>query len=419
MISYIILVIFVISFIKCFQQTFITIIILYSFLNQFIVPGIPLSLFDVLSLIALVIYILKFGINYNQFKSCPVALSLLLICFSYIISNYYAVYKHYPTLIKDIVIILNIFIFYSIIKKSPQRYIPYFVRVCYVFGGVIAFYALFEAITRTNPYIQFVNNMDIYSQKFYITEVRFGLKRCQSLFSMHGTLGAVALILGCFLLYVRINTNILKSNRITAIVIILLFLAVLLTGARSAILGMVICLIMFLKKRYIKTKYIILFLCVIGIFCFVFSGYIGSIYESFIDTEKVGGSNKDMREMQFDIVLYFFNQSLWVGNGLAYTFEYVKTNFPDEILGAESLWFPIMIDQGIIGVSAYVIFVISCFSFIIKYKKFSLLFFLFGLLMFNSMSSIPNFNFIYIVIYLYVMVSSLHVYAHDKFNELS
>lgn len=60
-------------------------------------------------------------------------------------------------------------------------------------GAIIAFYTLFEAIIKSNPYIQLMNSMDIYTQHFYITEIRFGLKRCQALFSMHTTLGAVAL----------------------------------------------------------------------------------------------------------------------------------------------------------------------------------------------------------------------------------
>lgn len=403
MVSYIILAIFIYAYIKCFSKAFIALIVLYPFLDQFIVPGFPIGLYSTLSLISFVFYILKYGINYNILKLCPAALSLLFLCFSYFISNYYASTKHYPTLILNVIQIFNIFIIYSIIKKSPQQYVPYFVRICYVFGGIVAIYALYEAVTRTNPYIQFVNDLNIYSQKFYITEVRFGIKRCQSFFSMHTTLGAVALILGCFLFYIKQNTNILNNLKFSTFVIFLLFLTVFLTGARSAILGTLVCLLMFFKKKYIKAKYAVPFFCIIGILMFLFSDYFGSIYQSILDTEKVGGSNKDMREVQLETSLYFLNRSFWFGNGLAYAFEFVQANLKNEINGAESMWFPIMIDQGFIGICCYIMFIISCIYFVIKWKLYSLLLFILGILIFNTMSSVPSFNFAYIIIYLYIM----------------
>lgn len=405
MISILILSIFVIALFVNYKKTFIVLMVLYTWLSQFKVPGIPISLFAVLSSFAFLLYIVKFG--FNRFIVGNLGLlgvSIFLICGSLILSNHFAVYKHYPSLIVNIIVLLNLFILYAILRSAQQKYVTYFVRVCYIYGGFISLYTLFEAITNTNPYIEFVNNYDLYSQDFIITETRFGIKRCQSIFSMHCTLGAVALVLGCLLLYAKQFFKELLPYKYLSLIIFLLFLAVFFTGARSAILGFIICLVMFLNKKYIRVRYIIplIFICVVG--TFFLSDYFSSIYESVVDTEKVGGSNTDMREGQLAIAEYFMNQSFWVGNGLSYTFEFVQANFKDELLGAESLWFPIMIDQGAIGIIVYVFYIVSCCFYVVKMKNYRLLFFVLGVLVFNSMSSIPNFNFIYSMMYILVMI---------------
>ena len=403
MIPVILLLVFLFALTKNYNKTFIVMFVLYTFLSQFKLPSIPLNLFQTLSFFSTIIFILRYGIKYTYIKDMPIAFSLLAICVSYFISNYYGQYKHYPTLIANVIIIFNLIIFYFILKSSPRQYIYFFIKICYIYGIVISVYALFESITRTNPYIQFVNSIDIYSLKFNCTEVRFGLKRCQSIFSMHGTLAAVSLALGCILLYTKTRTKLLDSYKNSAIIILLLFVTVLFTGTRSAIIGAFVCLLTFISKKYMKIKYVIPFFCV-GIACFfVFFDYIFSIYNSIIDTNQLEGSNTEMREGQFAIAQYFMNQSFWTGNGISYTFEYVQSHFKDEILGAESLWLPIMIDYGALGIIVYFLFIISCCCYVIKQGRSKLLFILLGFLLFNSMSSLPNFNYIYLSAYIFIM----------------
>ena len=404
MIPIILLFIFLFALTRNYKKTFIVMFVLYTFLSQFKIPGIPFNLFQTLSFFSVIIFTLKYGIRNLYIKDMPIAFSLFAICISYFISNYYGQYKHYPTLIANIIIVFNLIIFYSILKPNPQQYIVFFIKVCYFYGAVISIYALFESITRTNPYIQFVNSADIYSLKFYCTEIRFGLKRCQSIFSMHTTLAAVSLLLGCVLLYVKTKTRMMESYKYSSIVIVLLFLSVFLTGARSGMIGTIICLLGFIYMKRLKIKYIISFLF-IGITCFfIFFDYLILIYNSIIDTNLVGGSNTEMREGQFAIAQYFMDQSFWFGNGISYTFEYVQSNFKDEILGAESLWFPIMIDYGAFGIIAYLMYVLSFCYYIIKQQCLKLLFILLGFLLFNSMSSMPNFNFLYLFAFINIMI---------------
>lgn len=161
---------------------------------------------------------------------------------------------------------------------------------------------------------------------------------------------------------------------------------------------------MFFRKKYIQPKYIPIICIVAFIASFAFFDYVSSIYDAIVDTEKVGGSNTEMRDTQLELAQYFMQQSYWVGNGLSYSFEYVA-NYFEAMAGAESLWFPLMIDQGMIGIITYIIYIFSCARFIIKSKQTPILFFLIGMLVFNTMSSIPEYYFIYLIMYIQIMIS--------------
>lgn len=66
-------------------------------------------------------------------------------------------------------------------------------------------------------------------------------------------------------------------------------------------------------------------------------------------------------------------QSPFLGNGISYTFEYVADKYK-EMCGAESLWIPIMIDFGMLGITAIIVFIIQVGYYIKKYCEIRLLF---------------------------------------------
>ena len=254
-----------------------------------------------------------------------------------------------------------------------------------------------------------MNSSHAYLNDFLITEVRFGIKRSQSIFSMHTTNGAISLVLFCLLLYLKRQTNFFNGNKLINVLIVLLLITVFLTGARSAMIGCVICCLMFYEKKLLQFKYVLLLLVAGCILIGSLHEYIQEVLDSIFDTEKVSGSNTDMRSIQFEIAYLFLAQSFWFGHGLSYTWLYVKI-FYDELLGAESLWIPVMIDQGFVGIMAYAFFFICCILYSIKKKVFSISFFVLGFLVYNSMSSLPGFQITYILIYIIVMIELKQLY---------
>lgn len=194
----------------------------------------------------------------------------------------------------------------------------------------------------------------------------------------------------------------LNNYKWVNIVIPLLVATVLFTGARSAIAGCLISLLAFVNMK--KMKYLIIPVATVVALTLIFHDYVLQVYNSFVDTDSVGGSNTDMRNTQLEISMYYFFHSPWIGNGLAYTWEHVKVFHAQEILGAESLWFPIMIDQGIFGIFSHLYYIILVLIYVINGGGKSVISTIIGLLVFNTMSSIPEFNITYLAIFVIPLI---------------
>ena len=92
----------------------------------------------------------------------------------------------------------------------------------------------------------------------------------------------------------------------------------------------------------------------------LFSGLFYDIAISIIDSDnsQVGGSSSDLREVQLEICLQYFSQNPIWGNGRNYIWEYVKPYHP-MLMGAESVWFPTMVDYGLVGCINYLFIVLG------------------------------------------------------------
>lgn len=347
-----------------FKKTFVIIMTLNTWLSCFAgLPGLPINLFDWISLIAFVLSPFFVDIKNVYTRKMPLAIALALIIISRILTNVYGIYPHTPSMIVGIVRLLNIFTFYHIVSTN-HRYIRTFVKTCFVYGSIVAVYALFETAFKTNPYIVFVNETNLYTYESFISDIRFFLKRSQSIFAMHTTCGAVAMTLSFVLIYIRLHTTrMLNDYKWLQVVLPLLVATIFFTGARSAIAGCLISMSAFMDIK--RMKYLVIPTLMVVVLVFISPDYISQVYNSFVNTDSVSGSNTDMRDVQLKISMYYFLHSPWIGNGLAYTWEHVKAFHTQEILGAESLWFPIMIDQGALGIFSYLFYVVSMLIYVI------------------------------------------------------
>lgn len=364
------------------------------------------NLFATFSMCALFLFLFK-GKNILrcvQISQYPLKTFSILYFSSLFLSNFFTGNVHNSAFLnRTLIQIIDVFIFWCIIESNPKKYMNVFVKTSFYFAVMLCLYAVYETITRTNPIVTTFASCGLYNSSWYSEEIRFGFKRAQSFLMMHTSLGGICIAL--FALFLSKNKLLQKTSIYESVFVAILFFVALVTGSRSVILSIFITLGISLSK--VGTKQIIGFLVLIVVF-FVFQNYFDSIISSFQDTKAVTGSNSDMREGQFEIALASLVDHVWLGNGLTYTFS--ESFFTKELFGAESLWLPIIIEQGVWGVVSVGAFFVQCFYYCFKVKKLYLNFFVLAMLVLYSMTSVPQFNFSFTFIYLYMISCMDKVY---------
>ena len=382
-----------------YRKTVITITVISAFLSaQGILQANVLGIISVPMLMLLPFNVRSRNIHIGKFPFIVVFFILLL---SFFLSTYFAEDKHYMTmLLVACEATICPVVFWVVLMENKERTVKYAMRVSIIYASFICFYSLYESALQVNPFVDYMKSIGTYSYN-YDLQIRFGLKRCYTFFPMHITNGAVSIILFSILLYAKIKKII--QGRYVDIIIVLLGFNAFATGARSVIISFLIASLFFVNKKFITMKHIFV-LYIIAIIIFVgLWDYIKNIMDAFIHTDSVAGSNSDMREVQLELALFFLNQSFWLGNGMGFTY-YVITNYK-EMMGAESLWFPVMMEQGVLGVIAYILFFIFIIIYGFKEEMKNLAFFSIGFLVLFTMTSVPCIYPTHIVSYLFILLA--------------
>lgn len=385
---------------KHYEYGVVLIAALYIWLDLFALTG--SNILTYLSLVSLCLFICKKEYK-GDLKQMPVRLALCVTGLSFFLTGFFAESPNIiPAILNCIREVGMIMIFYMVFQRNKEVLSKFYIKVSIVFASSFVVLTIIEMITSNNPYIDFVTNIGAYRVDTYIDEMRYGFKRCQSVFSMHTTLGGTAL-LTCFPIAWNYYVVDKSENLIKVIFwIVCAFLCAYASGARSTMVGCAIATIAFLKKSYLSPKYLVILLVFIALVCMNLSTNINEVYDSLVNSDNVGGSDTDMRLEQLNISLKFLNQNFILGNGIyAWTEIAQRTN----LYGAESIWFGLMIDRGILGIISLVLFNVELFVYILKKKMFRLFFYVLAFLVTSSMSSLPNIMYTSVVIPLMIMVS--------------
>ena len=400
-------VLFVIALLKDYRTTFVIFMAFSIWIRHFnFEMPVNFSFFSTLSIISLLLFLIKRKrFSFAVYFRYPLLIPSLLICLSYILSEIYALDEHhYPTLfVSFFPYLINVFIFWCLFQDYPSKVIKIFWNASIVFAAIISFYAIFEQLTSKNPFVELMIDLKIYTYDNVITDERFGIHRSQSIFSMHTTNGVACTLLAMTILWLKRKYSLFKVYiPLIYCLIVLLVVTNFMTGARSTIIGMAICflsLINFNRKNIVK---ILTSLLLITIIYIIADNYFMQVVDSVSNTSNVSGSNTEMRSNQFLTSYYYMSKSPLVGNGNGYIWRFVQAYYREDILGAESIWFPEMVDRGILGCIALLIYIITCCYFAWVYCGKAIVFFVLGITIMNTLSSLPNFYFTYIFVYLLV-----------------
>lgn len=187
---------------------------------------------------------------------------------------------------------------------------------------------------------------------------RAGMSRTTSFMPHSIAMGTLAALLFGIFSILYIQFDIIRNKKLVLLNLICLPLVVILSNSRTPIIT-ILCFIPLLLSPRVSKKTRLLFFTIIGIAFFAFKDYFMWMYNSIFNEDKVevAGSTTTLRESQWEIALYYFlnNPLLGMGN------EFIIGNFENEkdVMGMESVWFPLLYQQGLVGLVGYISFILA------------------------------------------------------------
>ncbi|GEM_PF-3072353 len=411
-IAYFFIVVSIVGLLLNFRRAVILLAPLHLILVMFNFPGMPVSPFEIISVLVLLFFFCTTKTSeWRGLLKYPFRIGVFVTIISIVGTNFFVV-PHWPTAsLRFISAYVYPIVLWSCIKDKDD--FIFLVKSMTVFALVMAGYILCEVAIGRNPYIEtIVANKWVNGNVIDYTEIRFGLKRCQGFLSTPAPSG---LFFGLFsvVLY-EVSSSLESARKYLAPMIGLMGLCMLLSGTRSVIAASCVAWIIVVKKEAFQAKYFIFKLVLVLGLLAVIGPYLYDILDSFLNTEKVHGSNADMRMEQMMItLLYWANSPIW-GNGSGFVWDFVKEVNAD-IAGAESVWFQLLIDMGLVGVVAYLASVFSVVNVLRKLEKIWV-FVPLGFLVGKSLSSVlgMEISFMFVLGVILLKYNELYVESDDE-----
>lgn len=331
-------------------------------------------------------------------------------------------YPASATIVSLFVDVIFTIMFYAMVRANGPSFLRttmnYIILACIILGV----YTLFETITESNPYAEYMINNGYFVSDTIITSLRYGMKRSQGLFSMHTSNAGVCLLLFFVMASVLYYSSYFKLRRkriISIIGIICMIAGVITSGARSGMVGLCVLFLMFLNKKLLSFKILFPAIAIVCLSFFFYSDIIYEIYYSIVDSNNYVGSSTDMRDGQFTIAFSYWLHNFLLGNGNGIT-GVLAARIP-ELWGAESIWMPAMIDRGLLGVLSLVMFFIGSIKYVMKKCPNKLLiFYVISIFVLFSMTSVPSVSLFFTFIYLDLANNVIKQYPlnmHNKYKQ--
>ena len=338
-----------------------------------------------------------------------------MMAISYLITN--AVSNH-PNTILILGNILTQFIFPIALWciLDSRSWVWYAIKSIVCISVVAIIVMILELIFQHNYFTDFIQNNFVISD--FASTIRFGLKRTNSIFSYFSTFGTFC-CLSTFVVWIVIILK-LSTKKIYTCLMFLLPVAAFSTGSRAVFLAIFCILIgLFTQKKIMQKSFFkfVFILCIL-LLPLIYS-YFSAVVDSIINsdtTNTVSGSSSELRLLQWEICAPYFMQSPIWGNGRMYIWDEVAPSNP-MLLGAESIWFSLLVDYGIMGAITYIIMIVGCILLVRQYNP-RLIFMPIGYFLILFLS--PDAGIQYNLLLTYVVLSvKIYLYSQEKSYKLA
>lgn len=338
---------------------------------SYIGTGFPgLKIFTVIVAFSFILYFLNLRTISQKPYPRPLLYASLIFLTSFLATLFVSRWLHWSTVLTNaLTYFLFPFLFWKSLKSKKE--VDFALKIFYYMMWVGVVFGMYELITRYN--IAF----DIIQSTFTLEDfsidsstIRFGLKRCNSFFSYFSTYGMASFI--AFVVFYSKNRWLNDGTRNFILLAILCAFAAFSSGSRAVFLGLFLALAFLLyDRKFLESKTgIFLIVIVLVLFPIIFT-VLSQVLDSMVNSDNsrfVSGSSSEMRLIQWEACESYFLNSPWFGNGRMYIWDVVRV-YHYELLGAESIWFSILVDYGLLGAFAFLFLIYSCCKCLWQYSK--------------------------------------------------
>lgn len=318
--------------------------------NEYIIPK-SIAYISILSIIS---YTISFFVNLGAGFKVGTFLSLyiqFILC--------YILYKTYIPTYEN--------------NKFFISFLGVYLLSCCIVGAI-------ESSSNIHPFRDFLMSIGKELPLAGDNSVRTGFNRTQSLTIWCEAYG-VLLTMGLFSVQFLNTRNFIKSNATYLLICVLAIFGVLTTNSRTLFLAAVLVhLFYFVDIRKYTAKFF-LFVIVMGVVILLYSDVVVSVYEGIINHEDSGGSTLEMRDVQFDLVLFIIRDDMLFGIGSNVSNQAILNYADDGLHGAESCIFTTSLSRGIVGLVILFVLWGSIVIELLKTKRFVFIFMMAGFIL--------------------------------------
>lgn len=393
-----------------FRNSVIYLCVFELFLNQNInvinIPGIPLlSLSTALNLYFISYFYLfqrkKFILSKDLF---PFKMAFIFIGISYLLSCIFSLGGFLASITRGlqeyVTPYLIVWMLWYVIK-TPQDFKKLFVLLAIAFSFIVV-YAFYEKATGDKPLITYEQSLNSGGDQSkvldwtYENDERTTGGRVQSVF-IHpigaGLNFALFLVLFSYLFFYYRKFLTINTGYILCLICSLL-LCVFFSNSRGPLLFLAVASLglITLKSRNFYIGALLGVILLIPLYDYI-APYMDNIF-SFFDAsaqKRVGGSDVKMRMAQFAAGEQLLLQHPLVGNGIK-SIDYISNwSKVQDLLGLESVWLKLMVEQGLIGIVSYIFLIFSMLKSAVGKTKWFTIFLTLAYLLVSTITSTPGF----------------------------
>ena len=307
----------------------------------------------------------------------PLAYGLIFVFSSYLITLLLTGFQGFSSALGFFLEALFPMVMYSSLYKVEAKDHRLNLVILFITFFLFGLYGCLSFITDYNPYLDVLRET-IHTERVSIITYENDWRGARALgtFGHPMTFGAImglGILLGSYLSMSSAGREKVIYMTLSFFMLFFLFYS----NSRSPLILVMVGVVFIFLGFNLVLKLLSAFLFIVTcVLAFNFSDYfkskVYSVVNIFMPTigEDMRGSTIDMRITQMKVAFNCMMQNPIWGNGIGFTRYLVESKTEPGLLNSESAIFPIMIDQGIVGVLAYaMLFVAIIYSFNHKIKN--------------------------------------------------